>query len=357
MPRPRPVWILAAVIIALGSIATNEPSSPARSVIAALTCLAAGLGVLAAWQRPRSAVLVTGAATATYFAAGLNHGPSFLALPMVALGASQRSPRARLAPALTTAMVLVIAGMAANAGVRGLPWRSTLWEATAQFALVLGAAFAGWSLADRRETRQAQAHRTISEERLRMARDLHDSVGHGLAVISMHAGVGLRMLDRDIDAARGNLEAIRQASKEALDSLRCEVARLSGSAVPRRVAPGTADLPELLERVRGGGLQVTFEGDDSDLPEPVAQTLYALVQESLTNVLRHARATRATITLHRFDSRLRLTITDDGLGAPPDVVDGMGINGMKSRVEALGGTVTAANGATGGFVVRAEIPT
>jgi signal transduction histidine kinase len=109
--------------------------------------------------------------------------------------------------------------------------------------------------------------------------------------------------------------------------------------------------------VRGGGLQVTFEGDDSDLPEPVAQTLYALVQESLTNVLRHAHAARATITLHRFDSRLGLTITDDGLGAPPDVVHGMGVSGMKSRVEALGGMLSAANGATGGFVVRAEIPT
>jgi signal transduction histidine kinase len=247
--------------------------------------------------------------------------------------------------------------MAASAGFHGFLWRNTLWEATAQLALVAGAAFAGWSLADRRETRQAQARRTSSEEQLRMARDLHDSVGHGLAVISMHAGVGLRMLDRDTEAVRGNLEAIRQASQESLDSLRSEVARLSGNSAPRRVAPGTADLPALLERVRAGGLQVIFEGDDSGLPEPVGQTLYAAIQESLTNVLRHAHAARAGITLHRYDGRLRVTIVDDGIGAPPDGSSGMGISGMKSRVEALGGTLSATNGATGGFVVRAEIPT
>jgi signal transduction histidine kinase len=357
MPRPRPLWILAAVIIVLGSIATNEPTSPGRSVITTLTCLAAAFGVLVAWWRPRSSVLVTGTAMAVYFAADLRHGPSFLALPLVALAASQRSPRARLTPSLAIAMGLVMGGMAASAGLHGFLWSDTLWEATAQLALVAGTAFAGWSLADRRETRQAQARRTISEERLRMARDLHDSVGHGLAVISMHAGVGLRMLDRDTEAVRGNLEAIRQASQESLESLRSEVARLSGNSVPRRVASGAADLPALLDRVRGGGLQVTFEGDDSGLPEPTEQMLYAVIQESLTNVLRHAHATRATITLHRFDRRLRLTIADDGIGAPPDSVDGMGLSGMKTRVEALGGTFNAANGATGGFVVRAEVPT
>ena len=195
-----------------------------------------------------------------------------------------------------------------------------------------------------------------------MAQDLHDGVGHGLAVIAMQAGAALHVLDKDPARARENLEAIRATSKESLDALRAELARMSGAAGPRRPAPGLDDLDGLLDRVRGGGLVVDRSGSVDGVPESVGRTAYAVVQESLTNVLRHAQATRALVSFERRDGALVVTVRDDGRGGGPGGQDGqdgqdggMGISGMRSRVEALGGTLEAGPGPSG-FRVRAVLP-
>jgi signal transduction histidine kinase len=189
-----------------------------------------------------------------------------------------------------------------------------------------------------------------------MAQDLHDGVGHGLALIAMQAGVALHVLDKDPAKARQSLETIRDQSREALDELRAEVARMSGESAPRRPAPGVGRLAALVERVRAGGLRVDLSVAARDLPDRVDHAAYLVVQESLTNVLRHAQATRATVTLERLDDRLVVTVADDGHGGAVTGQDGgMGISGMRSRVEAIGGTLEAGR-TSEGFRVQAVLP-
>jgi signal transduction histidine kinase len=197
-----------------------------------------------------------------------------------------------------------------------------------------------------------------------MAQDLHDGVGHGLAVIAMQAGVALHVLDRDPGAARRSLEAIRDTSRESLDALRAELVRLSpteGVPAPRRPRNGLADLEVLADRVRAGGVQVALDVDPAAVAGGVAPAAdsvgYLVVQEALTNVLRHSGATSARVLVRRAGELLEVTVRDDGRGrgaAAPG--PGLGIPGMRSRVVALGGTLEAGPVAGGGFEVRAALP-
>lgn len=351
----------------MGSLGVNHGVTEARSAAAGVLAALAGGAMLLAWFRGRTALVLGGAAVGGYFALGLANGPIFLALPLGVLVAAQRQRPRLLAPAAVAAVGFTAAGLVARAVAHGRPWPETVWECITTSALCAGAAVGGWWLADRRGMRVERAERAVSEEQLRMAQDLHDGVGHGLAVIAMQAGVALHVLERDPAAARAALEAIRDSSRESLDALRAELSRLSGGPAPRRAAPGLVDLDALLDRVRAGGLVVERRGDadgTTDLGERAGQAAYAVVQEALTNVLRHARATRATVTLERSGERLLVTVADDGAGAvhaPPRSSGrqggGMGLAGMHSRVEALGGSLVAGPDPRGpGFRVRASIP-
>ncbi|HEY0952224.1 sensor histidine kinase, partial [Nocardioides sp.] len=257
------------------------------------------------------------------------------------------------------APLLAAAGLVTRAAVHGRAWTETVWESIATGALCAGAAVGGWWLADRRRMRAERAELAVSEEQLRMAQELHDGVGHGLAVIAMQAGVALHVLERDPAGARAALEAIRDTSRESLDALRAELARMSGGPAPRRAAPGLSDLDALLDRVRAGGLLVERRGDPGDADDRAGHAAYVVVQEALTNVLRHARASRAVVALERSGELLVVTITDDGIGAAAvrGQDGGMGIAGMRGRVEALGGTLLAGPDLDApGFRVRASIP-
>jgi signal transduction histidine kinase len=187
-----------------------------------------------------------------------------------------------------------------------------------------------------------------------MAQDLHDGVGHGLAVIAMQAGVALHVLDRDPAKARASLEAIRDTSWESLEALRSELAVMSGSA-SRRPTAGLAELPALLDRVRAAGLRVEVSGDPGEVSDPVAEVSYVVVQEALTNVLRHAAATSATVEWTRGVDRVVLAVRDDGRGGAVQD-EGMGISGMRARVAGLGGSLRAGPAAGGGFEIVAELP-
>jgi signal transduction histidine kinase len=349
-------WLVPAALIVLGSLGANHGSDPASYRTAAVLSLAAGSGVVLAYYRARSAVLLAGVAVGGYFACGLANGPMFVALPLALLVAAPRSRPRALLPAGVLALAAGVTGLVLRAAVHDVAWRETFWESVGLGALSVGAAFGGWWLVDRNRMRAERAGRAASEERLRMAQDLHDGVGHGLAVIAMQAGVGLHVLERDPVAARRSLEAIRDTSRGSLEALRAELARMSGEPAPRRVAPGLTEIEPLLDRVRAGGLAVEHHGDLGDLPEATGRAAYIVVQESLTNVLRHAGATRAEVTFQRSGGRLLVTVTDDGVGAPGAGQEGgMGIAGMRNRVEALGGTLDAGPAVTG-FRVRAVIP-
>ena len=246
--------------------------------------------------------------------------------------------------------------MAIRAVTTELGWWQPLGQSIGVTAVAATAASVGSLVSSRQQTKQERLARVATEEQLRMAQDLHDGVGHGLAVIAMQAGVALHVLEKDPAAARQSLEAIRDTSRESLDSLRAELSRLSGAA-PRTPRRGLADLDVLVERVgAAAGLDVAVRrsGSSRPLESAVDAAAYAIIQESLTNVLRHASARSIVVEIDAADD-LRLRVTDDGRGGTVHD-EGMGLPGMRERVEALGGSFTAGPRAEGGFEVGAVIP-
>jgi signal transduction histidine kinase len=204
-----------------------------------------------------------------------------------------------------------------------------------------------------------EQHRA-SQQRLSMARDLHDVIGHHISLIAVQAGVGLDLLDNDPDQARASLGAIREASKEALEELRSMLAPLrDGDHAPLTPAPGLSRLPGLVDSTRSLGLAVVTEVSGAVVTLPAALDLaaYRIVQESLTNVVRHAQACRATVRLRYAEDALSIEVRDNGRGtsvAAP--VHGSGITGMRERAASLGGELHAGPMPGGGFLVEATLP-
>jgi signal transduction histidine kinase len=237
----------------------------------------------------------------------------------------------------------------------------SLWQLAAVVGVTTAAAAVGTLTRSRALSVIERTRAAATEEQLRMAQDLHDGVGHGLAVIAMQAGVGLHVLEQDPAAARVALEAIRDTARESLDALRAELAQVSGAPAPRRPRPGVADLDALLDRVRSAGLAVELTGSPGEVTEPVGSVVYGVVQEGLTNVLRHASASTVSVRLDRSAERLTVSVEDDGAAAsdaaarPTSPGEGMGLRGMRDRVRALGGDLTAGPLPSGGFAVRAVL--
>lgn len=362
MSRLNPLWLLPAFIILAGSLGTEKVSHGATGIVEAFVfgALAAGALIAAAWW-PRAAVVASGVFVFGYFAVGLTNGPIFLALPLTLLMAGRQSPRRELAPYAATGVVLGVAGVLVRAGVHHFGWPEGFWQCVGLGALSVVGAVVGWSLRDRASRHVEHAQLVATEERLRMARDLHDGVGHGLAVIAMHAGVALHLTDRQEqpdEAIRQSLLAIRDASRDSLDALRSELGRLApGEAGAERTPErGLADLDVLLARVRSGGLDVEVHRDDlATVPGEAGAAAYAIVQEALTNVLRHSGASRVRVWLAIEGERLVVAVEDDGHVSTGPVVEGMGLRGMRARVERLGGTL-GAGPRERGFVVRADLP-
>jgi signal transduction histidine kinase len=177
----------------------------------------------------------------------------------------------------------------------------------------------------------------------------------------MQAGVALRMLDRDPSRVRASLEAIRTASRESLDGLRAELdllrRRAGSTQAPRRPTSGLADLPDLVERMRASGLPVALDLEPGPLPEDIDHAAYRIVQESLTNVLRHAGPdATARVRVRRGADALHLAVRNTGRLVAARENSGHGIEGMRERAEALGGELHARPRPSGGFAVEARIP-
>jgi signal transduction histidine kinase len=217
------------------------------------------------------------------------------------------------------------------------------------------------TMIEQARARGEQERRQASEERLRIAQELHDVLGHHLSLINVQAGVGLHLMGENPDQARASLETIKQASAEALAEVRSVlgVLRPKDERAPRAPQPSLANIEALIEPAR-----TTVEGTPRSLPPEVDRAAYRIVQESLTNVRRHAgeRAT-ANVTIVYGPERLVVRIVDNGVGIAPTVAGaagessgGAGITGMRTRAEALGGTLTAEPGRAGGFVVEAALP-
>ena len=193
---------------------------------------------------------------------------------------------------------------------------------------------------------------------MRIARELHDVLAHSISVINVQAGVGLALLDSDPEQARTALTTIKAASKEALGEVRqvLDTLRTSGDA-PRAPAPGLGRLPELVEQAASAGLAVTVGGAAPRLAPGTDLAAFRIVQEALTNVVRHSGSRQARVHVGTGAGALRLRIDDDGPATGADAGGGgNGLAGMRERAAALGGTIEAGVRADGGFRVLAVLP-
>jgi signal transduction histidine kinase len=209
-------------------------------------------------------------------------------------------------------------------------------------------------------TREADAERRLGDERLRIAREVHDVVAHAMVAINVQAGVAAHLIDDDVDQAREALLHIKRASGEALTDLRATLGVLRDSSQAAPVAPATGldDLEGLAERLRATGVEVAIDVDTvGSVPTAVHAASYRIVQEALTNVLRHAAATKVSVVVRADADMLAIVVADDGAGhGAPTHGAGAGVRGMRERAEALGGTLVAGPGEGRGWRVEATLP-
>jgi signal transduction histidine kinase len=365
-----------------GRMVTTVDPSP--WVLPAVVLLALGLAARRVW--PRAAFVVTVAGVGTYLATGATFGPIFLgpALGVYAMASGTRLFADQLAgsalsppmpPLRTWAPLLILLIPMIMAGHWREPYLGLLDPAfygalVSAFAIAVVPAMIALLVRARRESerevREQERRRYAYEERLRIARDVHDVVGHSLAVITMQAGVALHLLDKESaaqprpDRVVESLEAIKDTSREALAELRTtlEIFR-SDSDERRSPLPGLARLDALLDGVRAAGREVTLIREESDdlqaVPAAVDQAAFRIIQESLTNVVRHAGAGDATVRVSRDAGMLTVEVSDDG-PASSLPLDGNGIRGMRERARAVGGTLTVSVREPSGVLVRANLP-
>lgn len=374
---------VAFVLIVTQRIA-NE-SDERYDAFAVLLVFACGVSLLIRRRNPEIALAVSIVALAGYTLREYAGGPVYLAplAPLYTL-ASLRERRQLVVPVGSALLVLFGVGLVTP------DRRSTIWYHVAFTSWTAAALFLGDGARNRRaylaqleqrardleETRDEETRRRLAEERLRIARDLHDVIAHGIATINMQAGVAAHLYGRHPEQVVPALQAIKQVSKETLAELRVtlHVLRQAGEraidpttcpderagAAPLAPTPGLDRVDGLVEMTRRAGLPVQLRvGDGVDgLPSSVDVTAFRIVQESLANVMRHANASCVEVSMHRADGQIVIDVVDDGLGAAASVdgPPGHGIIGMRERAEMVGGRLDAGPRPGGGFRVHARLP-
>jgi signal transduction histidine kinase len=368
------VLVLAAGLTGAGPRWISGPG-PLDAVAAGLVVVVAV--ALALRRRFPVAVLVVLNAAALAWSAGAYPGGLILLAPLIACYtlAALRGWRWGLAGAVVTAVSAVAAvrvafGAAAPAGVSGI----TVWMAATAGAAGTAAGYyrallvaTRAQLARETQTREEQARRRAAEERLRIARELHDVVGHTLATISVQAGVGIHLLRQRPGQAAAALTTIKQISDQGLTDVKTilGVLRAGGDpGQPRTPRGGLGQLGALLDPVRAAGVapRLTIHGRARPLPAAVDLAAYRILQEALTNVLRHARARTVRLDLRYQPAQVVIEIRDDGPAAGPGPAgpagrEGHGLSGMRERALALSGQFAAGPHPGGGFQVRCALPT
>ncbi|CAL9422489.1 hypothetical protein SUDANB96_01894 [Streptomyces sp. enrichment culture] len=340
-----------------------------------LSLLLMGLGAVALVFRRRAPMTVLGATGVLSLVESVTGDPrapvamsAVVALFTVA-ASTDRSTTLRVGP-LT---MIVLTGSAMIAGP--LPWYSQ--ENLAIFAWTGIGATAGDAVRSRRavvdaireraekaeRTREEEARRRVAEERLRIARDLHDVVAHHIALVNVQAGVAAHVMDKRPDQAKEALAHVREASRSALNELRATVGLLRQSGdpeAPTEPAPGLDRLDELVGTFRAAGLHIEVARADegTHLPAAVDLAAYRVIQEALTNVQKHGgQGAKAEVSVVRVGPSIEISVLDDGAGdcAPADG-GGHGLLGMRERVTAVRGTLTTGPRYGGGFRVHAILP-
>lgn len=373
-PASRWPWVSSlaiAVVQVMGStLAGHRQTGRVQLDALGYALLLAGPALLLLRHRAPVAVAAgTSAVTLVYVALGYPYGPAFVSLVVayfVAVGAGHR--RAVVTIAAVAYAAHLVTGMwlylwLPPAGDGPVSWA----EASAAGAWLL-AILAGAELVrvrrerfvrERRERAEAERRRA-DEERLRIARELHDVLAHSISVINVQAGVALALIDDRPEQARVALTTIKQASKEALGEVRQVLGalRTPGDA-PRSPAPGLDRLPELAEQAAGAGLavEIAVDGARAPLPPGVDLAAFRIVQEALTNIVRHSGARTARVRVGYRPEGLLIGVDDDGPAtATQETGGGNGLVGMRERAAAFGGTVEAGPRPDGGFSVLVRLP-
>jgi signal transduction histidine kinase len=368
------LWVPFAVVGALITVAVLAITAHIDAVqggraldgFGVLLVVVGGAAIAGSPRWPRTAFAVDAVAIATYVAVGYPNGP-FLATCLLTLGVLSRLTDRRTAAVGAGALVASLVVAVAIAGDNWfLPIMFLGWS--------VGAIFVGEVIRTRRSrllelqerartmerTREEEARRRVAEERLRIARDLHDGVAHAMTTINVQAGAAAHVMDRQPQAAREALDAIRRASGEVLDELTAMVAVLREGDQPVDLVPtpGLDQIGDLVQATRDAGVRVSLvvDGPTDTVPKQIGTAAYRIVQESLTNVLRHAHATTAEVRVDVVGDDLTVEVRDDGTGdgSPSTVGAGMGIRGMRERAEATGGSIAVGHRPEGGFRVRAS---
>lgn len=330
-------------------------------------------------RRPRTVLAVTGGLSLLELTTGEPRAPVAMCTVIALFTVAARTDR----PTTWRIGLLTMTGLTGVAMLAGpLPWYAQ--ENLGIFAWTGMAAAAGDAVRSRRafvdaireraeraeRTRDEEARRRVAEERLRIARDLHDVVAHHIALVNVQAGVAAHVMDKRPDQAKEALAHVRDASRSALNELRATVGLLRQSGdpeAPTQPAPGLAVLDDLVDTFRHAGLPVEvilqLGGGPEPLPAAVDLAAYRVIQEALTNVRKHAGpGARAEVSVVRVGPSVEVTVLDDGglaadpAPAPTDRGGGHGLLGMRERTGALGGSCYAGPRYGGGYRVHAILP-
>jgi signal transduction histidine kinase len=350
-----------------------------------------GLAVAFRRRWPVPVFVITALASLVYYGLDFPDGPGWLALfvalyTLAAYGDGRRS--------------LVIAGVGTGVlaagwlfAARGIEPHAAIGWVFFRIGASVGSVALGESVRSRRviaaeaqeraelaeRTREEEARARADAERLRIAREVHDTVAHAIAIINVQSGVTAHVLDKRPEQAREALEAIEQTSARALREMRAILGVLRDDGDGRTPQPGLGQIDELTAKARDAGLDVTLEATSpaTPLPSAVGSAAYRILQESITNVIRHAGPTRVTVALNPGTDALEIRVTDEGRRAAPGddaagpprpallpagngaggpAEPGRGILGMRERCQLLGGELDAKPTASGGFEVTARLP-
>lgn len=360
--------LLGFALLATGLAGNNQPGSRPVDAACRVLIAVAALALLARRRAPVATLAVVTVATTAYLVLGYPYGPILLTFLIAVYTVAARLPVRLAALATGGAFVLLLTHVFWSRGPA--PGWAAVLPASAWAVVPFAAGTVvrvnreatARSRAEQARSRAEQARRQADEERLRIAQEVHDVVGHGLAAISMQAEIALHLLPKRPEQAETALTAISRTSREALDELRVTLGAVRRGA-ERGPVPGLARLPALRDRLAGAGLAVELRvvGDPRELPNPVDLAAYRVVQEALTNVLRHAGVANADVTVGYRVDELTVEVTDRGAGAAGDVLDpagdgGHGLAGMRERVDALGGRLLVGPRPDGGFRVYARLP-
>lgn len=382
--------VLLAILVTLAQVqGTTSASENSEAVSRPLTDLGSlgyillivsGLALTVRRRWPVPVFLVTALASLVYYTAGYSDGPAWLALfialyTLTAYGDGRRS----LAIAgvgitvLSTAWIIAAADIETTGHIGWLLFRmvasimaAALGESVRSRHVIATEALERAELAER--TKDGEARSRVAAERLRIAREVHDTVAHAMAIINVQAGVTAYQIEKRPEQVGDALKTIEETSAQALHEMRAILGVLRDADNGRVPHPGLGQINDLIEMARDAGLAVELDvgSPTVSLPSAVDGTAYRVVQESITNVIRHVGPTRVSVTVDYGSDTLELRTADEGArdrltaatpaATSPSDGEGNGILGMRERCELLGGELTAGPLPSGGFEVLARLP-